>query len=156
MQIWTTYHEEELGSALLALTKEKIKYAMLITMKNGDAIAADQYDIAASHISDHQIHAFIRIPKIIHGDGELFYDLEHVQLKLPEIEKIVVCNNWIPESESPEKILKPGMKVHVKRMDTGNVYEGELTVVTFLDIVINTGSEEVSVPVSKIRSMVIL
>jgi len=48
------------------------------------------------------------------------------------------------------------MKVHVKRMDTGDVYDGELTVVTFLDIVIKTADAEVSVPVSKIRSMIIL
>jgi len=156
MQIWTTYHEEELGNALLALSKEPIKYAMIITTKNGNVVAADQYDIAASHVSDHQIHAFIRIPKIMQEDGEIYYDLEHTQLNLPDIKEITVCSRWVSEADSPEKVLKPGMRVHVKRMDTNQVYEGELTVVTFLDIVINTGSEEVSVPVSKIRSMIIL
>lgn len=156
MQIWTTYHEKDLPNALLSLSKAKIKYALLITTKNGNVIAADQYDIAASHVSDTQIHAFIRIPKIIREDGELFYDLEHEQFNMPEIKELVVCDKWLSESESPETVLKPGMKVHAKREDTGAVYEGELSVVTFLDIVINTGSEEVSIPVGKIRSLIIL
>ncbi|MBQ9031391.1 MAG: hypothetical protein IJ106_08075 [Parasporobacterium sp.] len=156
MQIWTTYHEEELGNTLLTLSKAPIKYAILITTKNGDVIPADQYDVAASHGKNEQIHAFIRIPKIFHEDGELYYDLEHTQLYLADIKELTVCDKWVSESESPESVLKPGMKVHVKRMDTEQVYEGELTIVTFLDIVIKTAEEEVSVPVSKIRSMIIL
>lgn len=155
MQIWTTYHEEDLGNALLTLSKAPIKYAILITKKNGEVIPADQYDVAASHGKKQSIHAFIRIPKILQEDGELFYDLEHTQLDLQNIKELVVCDKWVSESESPETVLKPGMKVHVKRMDTGKVYEGELTVVTFLDIVIKTEEEEVSVPVSKIRSMIV-
>ena len=156
MQIWTTYHEKDLPNALMALSKAKIKYALLMTTKKGNVIAADQYDVAASHVSDTQIYAFIRIPKILQEDGEIFYDLEHEQFTMPEIKELMVCDKWLSETESAETVLKPGMKVHVKRMDTGDVFEGELTVVTFLDIVINTGSEEVSVPVGKIRSLIIL
>ena len=156
MQIWTTYHEEELADALLKLSKAPIKYAMIIKTKNGDVIPADQYDVAASHGKAKQIHAFIRIPKIFCEDGELFYDLEHEQLYLADLKELIVCDKWVSESESPETVLKPGMKVHVKRMDTDKVYEGELSAVTFLDIVVATDSEEVSIPVSKIRSMVIL
>ena len=86
----------------------------------------------------------------------MFYDLEHTQLNMSDIKELIVCDKWISESESPETVLKPGAKVHVKRMDINKVYEGELTVVTFLDIVIDTGDEEVSVPVSKIQSLIIL
>ena len=156
MQIWTTYHEGEIEEALFNLSKETIKYAMIITAKNGDVLAVDQYDAAATYGKGERIQAFIRIPEILQEDGELFFDLEHTQLDSKEIEKLVVCDKWISEVESPAKYLKPGMSVHVKRMDTGDVYEGKLTIVSFLDIVIRTKDEEVSVPVGKIRSMIIL
>lgn len=156
MQIWTTYHEGEIEEALFNLSRESIKYAMIITTKEGDVLAVDQYDAAATHGKSGNIQAFIRIPAILQEDGELFFDLEHTQLDSKDIKEIKVCDKWISEIESPEKYLKPGMRVHVKRMDTGEVYEGKLTVVSFLDIVIKTEDEEVSVPVGRIRSMIIL
>jgi len=156
MQIWTIYHEDKIKEALLNISKSKIRLAIVVTTKDGRTIAADQYDAVATHGKSNSIHAFLRIGKIFYEDGELFYDLEHTQLYPDDISQIAVCGNWVSESESPESVLSPGMKVHVKRMDTGDVYDGELTVVTFLDIVIKTADAEVSVPVSKIRSMIIL
>ena len=156
MQIWTTYHEGEIDKALLFLSQQKIKLGLVIKTTNGETITATQYDAAASHGKGGMIHAFLRIGEIIREDDEIFYDLEHTQLYPRDISEMIICDKWVSETESPESVLKPGMNVHVKRMDTGEVFEGELTAVTFLDIVIKTDNGEVSVPASKIRSMIIL
>lgn len=157
MQIWTTYHEDEITEALLTLSKDKVKPAIVVTTKSGEMIAAEKYDAAASHGKNGSIHAFLRIGKIFYGENEsYYYDLEHTQLYPEDIKEIAACDRWIPESESPESYLKPGMKVRITRKDFDEVYEGELTVVTFLDVVLKTDKDEFSIPVSKILSMVIL
>ena len=155
MQIWKKYGKGQIEEALMSLSKAKFKPGIVVTTTDGTVIPAEKYDAAASHGKGGEIHAFLRIGKIFCENGDFFYDLEHTQLYPEDISEIAVCDSWIPESESPESVLKPGMKVRVTRNDFDDIYIGELTVVTFLDIVIRTETAETSIPVSKIRSIII-
>ena len=156
MQIWTTYYQGEIEKALSLLSKEKMKPAIVVTTTDGNVIASEKYDAVASKDFSGNIHAFLRIGKIFYGERGYFYDLEHTQLYPEDIKEIAICNHWVSESDSPEDVLKPGMKVKFSRVDTDELFEGELTIVTFLDIVVKTAEKEVSVPVSKISSITIL
>jgi len=155
MQIWHTYHEGEIDKALLMLSKTKIKLAIVITTKDGERIATASYDAAATQLKSGEIHALLKIGKIYYED-ELYFELEYKQLYPEDIKELVVCDQWISESESPEDALKPGQKVHVTRNDFDTVYDGELTVVTFLDIVVKTSDGEASIPASKVKTVVVL
>jgi len=155
MQIWHTYHEGEIDKALLALSKTKIKLAIVITTKDGERIATASYDAAATQLKNGEIHALLKIGKI-HYEDELFFELEYKQLYPEDIKEMVICDQWISESESPEDALKPGQKVHVTRNDFDTVYDGELAVVTFLDIVVKTADGEFSIPASKVKTVVVL
>ena len=156
MQIWNKYYKSDIEQAILKLSKDKFKHAIVVTTESGEVIPAEQYDAAASHGKGGVIHAFLRIGKIFCDNGDLYYDLEHTQLYPEDIKEIAVCDRWVSESESPEKALEPGMKVFVTRNDFDTTYEGELTAVTFLDIVVKTDDGETSIPASKIRAIIVL
>ena len=114
MQIWTTYHEDEISQALLKLSSYKIQPAIAVTTKSGEVITTEKYDAAASHGKGGVINAFLRIGKIFCEGDDLFYELEHTQLYPEDIKQIAACDTWVSESESPEKVLKPGMKVRIR------------------------------------------
>ena len=156
MQVWHIYHENAIDEALLVLSKAKIKPGIVVTTKDGNTVVAEKYDAAASKTKDGSIYAFLRIGKIFYENGDYFYDLEHTQFYPRDIKEIAMCDKWIAENESPEKTLKPGMKVRITRNDFDDIYTGELSVVTFLDVVVKTDEGETSIPVSKIRTIVVL
>ena len=155
MQVWYK-HQDNISKLLLMLSKDKKMPAIVVTTKNGERIAAEKYDAAAVQVNAETIRAFLRIGKIFYeNDDDLFYDLEHIQLYPEDIQEIAVCGRFVFESESPENGLAPGMKVHITRNDLDQTYDGELTVVTFLDIVLMTEDSEISIPVSKINTIVV-
>ena len=157
MQIWKTYHEDEIAQALMTLSNyKKIQPAIVVTTISGEIICAEKYDAEATHGKGSVINAFLRIGKIFCNGDDLFYELEHTQLYPNDIKEIAACDNWVAENESPEKALRPGMRVRITRNDNDTVYTGELTEVTFLDIVVKTDSGEESIPSAKIRSVIIL
>ena len=155
MQVWYI-HQDNIPKLLFMLSKDKRKPAIVVTTKTGERIAAEQYDTAATQVKDETIHAFLRIGKIFYeNDEDLFYDLEYRQLYPGEIQEIAVCGRFVFESENPENGLVPGMKVHITRNDLDQTYDGELTAVTFLDVVVKTAAEECSIPVSKINTIIV-
>jgi len=155
MQIWHIYHEGEIDKALLMLSKSKIKLAIVVTTKNGERIATASYDAAATQLKNGEIHALLKIDRIFY-EKELYFELDFKQLYPEDIKEMAICDQWVSESESPESVLKPGQKVHVTRNDFDTVYDGELTVVTFLDIVVKTADGEISMPASKVKTVVVL
>ena len=155
MQVWYK-HQDNIPKLLLMLSKDKRIPAIVVTTKTGERIAAEKYDAAATQVNAETIHAFLRIGKIFYeNDDDLFYDLEHIQLYPEDIQEIAVCGRFVSESETPENGLAPGMKVHITRNDLDQTYDGELTAVTFLDVVIKTADSETSIPVSKINTIVV-
>ena len=156
MQIWKTFRGKEIEKEMLKLSKDKIKLAIVVTTKSGEMIAAEKYDAAAAQEKNGAVHAFLRIGKIFCEKDNYFYDLEHTQIYLEDIETLAVCDRWVSESDDPEKTLNAGMNIRVFRHDFDTITEGEITCVTFLDIVVRTADGEVSIPVSKIRSLVVL